>query len=76
MSNSNNNATKKNIAFSFALKDYDEAISKSIRLLDTLDESNARKALKEKLDAISTVENNSKKGALLAKMLPTILRPS
>jgi hypothetical protein len=67
---------KKKIASQFALKHYDDAISSSVQLLNMLDEPDRRKSLVNKLDAISNVENNTKKGALLAKMLPTILRPS
>jgi hypothetical protein len=67
---------KKNIAGHFAVKNYDDAISSSIQLLETLAETDKRRNLKNKLEAISNLENNTRKGNLLAKMLPTILRPS
>ena len=75
-STSPTNKVRKNIAGHFALKNYDDAISNSIRLLEMLDEPNRRKSLVNKLEAISNLHNNTKKGTLLAKMLPTILRPS
>lgn len=70
------NALKKRIASNFAMKNYDDAISSSIQLLETLEETDRRKSLKPKLETISNLGNGNRKGTLLAKMLPTIIRPS